>query len=313
MKARKLPSLNALRAFEASARLRSFTQAAQELCVTQGAVSHQVKALEESIGLPLFERLANQLRLTPAGASYMKVVADAFDRIEIGTRHLHEQRTRKRLAVSTSPNFAAKWLVPRLGSFSAQHPDLEMRVEQREQRANFIRADIDIAIRYGAGMWPGLAKHQLAQEFLLPVAAPALAPAPASALSEADSVAGILRHPLLHAAERAPWENWLARYGSSSDVRAAEHGVLFSHDSAAIDAAVAGQGVALARASLAVEDIRQGRLIVLARQTLPLAEHYWMLHPQDSELDENSLAFADWLQQSFTADHQFWAGFKLQN
>ncbi len=138
MTARTLPSLNALRAFEAAARHQSFTLAAQELHVTQGAVSHQVKALEEELGLALFERLSNQLRLTAAGQRYLVVVGDAFDRIESGTRQLLERPQRERLTISISPNFNAKWLAPRLGGFSARHADLDLHVEQSERHVNFL-------------------------------------------------------------------------------------------------------------------------------------------------------------------------------
>src|SRR5450830_372277 len=175
MAARKLPSLNALRAFEASARHRRFTLAAQELNVTAGAVSHQVKALEDALGLLLFERLSNQLLLTAAGQRYLDVVGDAFDRIESGTRSLYVRSDRRRLAISTSPNFAAKWLVPRLGDFTAAYPDRELRIDQGERQVNFIRDEIDVAIRYGAGPWAGLACTRLGDEFLLPVCAPSFA------------------------------------------------------------------------------------------------------------------------------------------
>jgi DNA-binding transcriptional LysR family regulator len=120
MIARKLPSLTALRAFEASARHQSFTLASQELCVTQGAISHQVKALEDELGLMLFERLSNRLRLTAVGMRYLDVIREAFDRIESGTTSLYKRRGEQSLVISTSPNFAAKWLAPRLGLFSPQ-------------------------------------------------------------------------------------------------------------------------------------------------------------------------------------------------
>ncbi|WP_034302445.1 transcriptional regulator GcvA [Herbaspirillum sp. RV1423] len=301
MAARKLPSLNALRAFEASARHQSFTLAAQELNVTQGAVSHQVKALEEELGLPLFERLSNQLHLTETGRRYLDVVGDAFDRIEKGTRSLHAPADRHCLSISTSPNFAAKWLVPRLGDFTAQYPELALRLEQSERHVNFLREDIDLAIRYGAGPWPGLSCVRLGDEFLLPVCAPSF-----SSLRSAEDIAGMTA---LHVHDRQAWSDWFAAQDWQAPPGA---GIVFNHESAAIDAAIAGQGVALARSSLAAQALRQGTLIaplpLTPQLTAPLAQAYWLVYPQEGEIDGKVAAFSNWLLQSFEADRQFWKG-----
>jgi len=296
MSARKLPSLTALRAFEASARHQRFTLAAQELNVTAGAVSHQVKALEDELGLTLFDRLPNQLLLTDAGRRYLEVVGDAFDRLERGTRALYA-RPGRRLAISTSPNFSAKWLVPRLGAFTVLHPELALRLEQSARHANFIREDIDVAIRYGEGPWPGLSCTRLGDEFLLPVCAPSLA-----GLRSVDDIAAA---NLLHINDRQPWSDWFAAQGEAREVG---NGIVFNQESAAVDAAIAGQGIALARASLVAHALQQRLLIAPSPFIQALKQAYWLLYPQEGETDGAIAAFSNWLLQSFEADRQFWQG-----
>src|SRR5207302_2625211 len=152
----RLPPLNALKAFEAAARHESFTRAAEELFVTQGAVSHQVKALEAELGIKLFNRERQRLVITEAGRQYLAVVRDALDRIAIGTEHLVQRQSSGALTVSTSPDFAAKWLVQRLGHFAEAHPEIDLRVSAMMHHVDFAREDVDIAVRHGDGNWPGL-------------------------------------------------------------------------------------------------------------------------------------------------------------
>src|SRR6058998_1277574 len=151
---RRLPPLNALKAFEAAARHVSFTRAAEELCVTQGAVSHQVKALESELGVKLFNRERQRLIITEAGRQYLAVVRDALDRLAVGTERLVQRQTSGVLTISTSPDFAAKWLVHRLGRFAEAHPHIDLRVSASVQHIDFAREDIDLAIRHGDGQWP---------------------------------------------------------------------------------------------------------------------------------------------------------------
>ena len=165
---RSLPPLNALKAFEAAARSESFTRAAEELNVTQGAVSHQVKALEGILGLKLFNRERQRLVITEAGREYLAVVRDALDRIAVGTERLVQRQTSGVLTVSTSPDFAAKWLVNRLGRFAEAHPDIDLRVSATIQQVDFAREDVDLAVRHGDGNWPGLDAVRLCSEQLFP-------------------------------------------------------------------------------------------------------------------------------------------------
>src|SRR5712692_3524445 len=146
---RQLPPLNALKAFEAAARSESFTRAAEELCVTQGAVSHQVKALEATLGIKLFNRERQRLAITEAGREYLAVVRDALDRIAVGTERLVQRQTSGVLTVSTSPDFAAKWLVCRLGRFAESHSEIDLKVSATMQHVDFTREEVDIAVRHG--------------------------------------------------------------------------------------------------------------------------------------------------------------------
>src|SRR5947208_3283272 len=153
---RQLPPLNALKAFEAAARSESFTRAAEELCVTQGAVSHQVKALEATLGIKLFNRERQRLVITDAGREYLTVVRDALDRIAAGTERVLQRQNSGVLTVSTSPDFAAKWLVNRLGRFAEAHPEIDLRVSATMHHVDFVREEVDVAVRHGDGNWPGL-------------------------------------------------------------------------------------------------------------------------------------------------------------
>ena len=190
---RRLPPLNALKAFEAAARNESFTRAADELCVTQGAVSQQVKALEVSLGVTLFDRERQRLVITPAGREYLAVVRDALDRIAMGTERLLQNRGSGVLTVSTSPDFAAKWLVHRLGRFVESHPEIDLRVSATMHHVDFVREDVDVAIRHGDGKWPGLDAVRLCSEQLFPVCSPKLL----SGRHRIGRAADLLKFPLL--------------------------------------------------------------------------------------------------------------------
>src|SRR3954464_7865401 len=183
---RRLPPLNALKAFEAAARSESLTRAAEELCVTQGAVSQQVKALETTLGIKLFFRERQRLVITEAGREYLAVVRDALDRIAVGTDRLVQRQTSGVLTVGTSPDFAAKWLVHRLGRFSEAHPDIDLRISASMHHVDFASEEVDLAVRHGDGRWPGLHVTRLCFEQLFPVCSPALLRGPKALKSPAD-------------------------------------------------------------------------------------------------------------------------------
>src|SRR6202140_3311773 len=206
---RRLPPLNALKAFEAAGRSESFTRAAQELNVTQGAVSHQVKALEATLGIKLFNRERQRLVVTEAGRDYLAVVRDALDRIAVGTERLMQRQSAGVLTVSTSPDFAAKWLVYRLGRFAESHPEIDLRVSAAAHQVDFAREDVDVAVRHGDGKWPGLDVVRLCSERLFPVCSPKLV----AGRNRITTASDLLKLPLLRLDDWKTWTKWLAAGG----------------------------------------------------------------------------------------------------
>jgi LysR family glycine cleavage system transcriptional activator len=294
---RRLPSLNALKAFEATARHESFTKAGAELFVTQGAVSQQVKGLEAELGVRLFQRERQRVTLTEAGRLYLEVVRDAFDRLGMGTERLLQRQNAGTLTVTTSPNFAAKWLVHRLGRFSEAHPGIDLRVSASIQHVDFAREDIDVAIRHGDGNWPGMHVTRLCTEQLFPVCSPRLVmQAPDTLRSPAD----IRHHTLLHVNGRGDWARWLAQAGFGGvDAR---RGIDFNQASMAIDAAVDGQGIALARTALAIGDLISGRLVRPFAQAVEAPYAFWIVCPKSAADLPKIATFRSWLLQEAEAD-----------
>jgi LysR family glycine cleavage system transcriptional activator len=280
--------LNALKAFEAAARHESFTTAAQELCVTQGAVSHQVKALEEQIGIKLFNRERQRLVITDAGRQYLGVVRDAFDRIAIGTEQLLQRQSSGTLTVSTSPDFAAKWLVNRLGRFAEAHPSIDLRVSATMHHVDFAREDVDLAVRHGDGNWPALDAVRLSSEQLFAVCSPNLMKG-----RKLSKPADVLKFPLLHIDDRKDWMKWLEQAGvAHADL---PHGPVLNRASMIIDAAIDGQGIALARTTLAAWDLINGRLVRPFTHALRLSKTYWIVCPKATAALPKVVIFRDWL------------------
>jgi LysR family glycine cleavage system transcriptional activator len=287
--ARRLPPLNALRAFEAAARYQSFTRAAEELCVTQGAVSHQVKALEAELGVKLFNRERQRLLITDAGREYTTVLRDAFDRIALGTERLLQRQSAGVLTVSTSPDFAAKWLVHRLGHFAEIHPEIDLRVSATLHHVDFAREDVDLAVRHGDGNWPGLEATRLCTEELFAVCSPKLLAKRARLKKPED----LLKLPLLHLDDRKVWARWLEAAGVTNPEPS--HGPILNRASMVIDAAVDGQGVALARTTLAAWDLLNGRLVQPFPATLRTAKTYWIVSPKATSGLPKITLFREWM------------------
>jgi LysR family glycine cleavage system transcriptional activator len=286
---RRLPALNALKAFEAAARHESFTRAADELCVTQGAVSHQVKALETELGLKLFNRERQRLVITAAGRAYLVVVRDAFDRIADGTERLLQRQSGGALTVSTSPNFAAKWLVHRLGRFAEAHPEIDLRVSASLHHVDFAREDIDLAIRHGDGTASGLHVTRLCAEELFPVCSPKLL----NGRNPLRRPSDLNRVTLLHVDNRLDWNRWLDFAGVKGvDI---SRGPVLNQASMAIDAAVDGQGVVLARTALAAWDLIGGRLVRPFAMAMPVSFAYWIVCSKVAAKLPKIVAFSDWL------------------
>src|SRR6476469_1735521 len=285
----RLPPLNALKAFEAAARHESFTRAAEELCVTQGAVSHQVKAREAELAIKLFNRERQRLIITEAGRDYLTVVRDAFDRIAMGTERLLQRQNAGVLTVSTSPDFAAKWLVHRLGHFAEAHAEIDLRVSGTLHHVDFAREEVDLAVRHGDGNWPGLDAVRLSAEQLFAVCSPKLL----SGKRRVSKPADILKHPLIHMDSRTDWNNWLQEAGL--DEAGVTHGPVLNRASMVIDAAINGQGVALARTTLAAWDLINGRLMRPFSVSLPLSKTYWIICPKATTTLPKIATFRDWL------------------
>jgi LysR family transcriptional regulator, glycine cleavage system transcriptional activator len=286
--ARRLPPLNGLKAFEAAARSESFTRAAEELNVTQGAVSHQVKALEETLGLRLFHRERQRLFLTEAGRDYLAAIRDALDRIAVGTERLLQRQQSGVLTVSTSPDFAAKWLVSRLSRLAEKHPDMDLRVSATTHYVDFARDDVDIAIRHGDGNWPGLDVQRLYSERLFPVCSPKLV----AGRNRITKAADLLKFPLLRLEDAKNWTRLFEAAGVKATVGP---GPVLNRASMLIDAAIDGQGIALARTTLAVWDLMNGRLVRPVNVSLRMANTYWIVCPKASSNIPKIATFRNWV------------------
>jgi LysR family glycine cleavage system transcriptional activator len=285
---RRLPPLNALKAFEAAARSESFTRAAQELNVTQGAVSHQVKALEATLGIKLFNRERQRLVMTEAGRDYLAVIRDALDRIAAGTERLTQRQSSGVLTISTSPDFAAKWLVYRLGRFAESHPEIDLRVSATAHQVDFAREDVDVAVRHGDGNWPGLDVVRLCSERLFPVCSPKIV----SGRNRITTASDLLKFPLLRLEDWKTWTRWFAAAGVVEPVA---RGPVLNRASMLIDAAVDGQGIALARTALAAWDLINGRLVRPVDVSLKMSNTYWIVCPKATSSVPKITTFRKWL------------------
>ena len=302
---RRLPPLNAVRAFEAAARHLSFTRAADELNVTQAAVSHQVKALEERLGVQLFRRLNRGLLLTDAGGLYLRELEDILDRLEQATERLRSSEAAGLLTVSTGTSFAAKWLVPRLQRFRERRPDIDVRIDADDALTDFRRDNVDIAIRYGRGTYPGLSSTPLLQDIVFPVCSPKLLDG-AHRLQEPED---LKHHTLLHDVDVVEdWRSWLHAAGLG-DIDASR-GPRFSHSAMLIEAAIAGQGVALAHRSMVGQDLREGRLVQPFSLSLKSEFSYWVVSPESTSGKPKIADFRAWLLEEAAKDAAEPAGLK---
>ncbi len=292
---RQLPPLNAVRAFEAAARQLSFTRGAAELGVTQAAVSHQVRVLEEFLERRLFRRLPRALQLTDEGQLYFAAAREALERLDVATRRLFESRETGTLTVSVLPSFAARWLVPRLGRFRARHPEIDVRVAPDPALADFARGDVDVGIRYGLGHYRGLRSDRLLDEEVFPVCSPTLQAGEHPLQQPGD----LVHHTLLHDETREGWRSWLR--AASLETVDPDRGPIFVDSSMLVQAAVEGQGVALARRVLAEEDLSDGRLIRAFEQPLAADFAYYLVCPRADAKQPRVAAFRSWLLEEAAA------------
>jgi LysR family glycine cleavage system transcriptional activator len=287
-----------LRAFEAAARHLSFTRAAEELNVTQAAISHQVKALEDQLGMSLFRRLNRALMLTDEGQTLFPPVRDALDILAEAAERLRARDGGGPLTVSTLPSFAAKWLVPRMSRFQDRHPEIELRIAAAERLIDFARDDVDVAVRFGPGDWPGVRAERIVEEAVTPVCSPALL----KDLREPADLAGVT---LLHE-EKLPrdptpdWAMWLAAAGVEGID--ASRGTRFSHTHMMLQTAMDGHGVALSGLVLVADDIAAGRLAVPFDLRLPSAFAYYLVCPSATARRAKVRAFWEWVKEETAAD-----------
>lgn len=294
MERRRLPPLNALRAFEAAARHLNFSRAADELAVTPGAVSQQIQNLEDYVGAALFKRTPKGLLLTDAAQTALPALREAFDRLAEAASLLTAAVDGRRLTVSVAPSFAAKWLVPRLGLFEAAHPQVDVWLSADMEVVDFALGEIDLAIRYGAGRYPGLEVVKLMSETVIPVASPELLEA-----SPIHTPADLANQILLHdgspdADDSCPdWSMWLAARG----IRGVDgtRGPRFNQSSLVIEAAAAGRGVALAKRALAQADLDAGRLVVPLQDATAVDFAYFVVHPKAKGRLPQVKAFVSWI------------------
>lgn len=291
---RRLPPLNALRAFESAARHLNFSRAADELSVTPGAVSQQIQNLEDYVGVALFKRTPKGLLLTDPAQTALPALREAFDRLAEAASMLTAAVDGRRLTVSVAPSFAAKWLVPRLGRFEALHPQVDVWVSAGMELVDFASGEVDLAIRYGTGRYPGLETTRLMQETVIAVVSPDLLNS--QPLTELQDLAN---HVLLHdgspdADESCPdWTMWLAARGVKGVDGA--RGPRFNQSSLVIEAAVGGRGVALAKRTLAQADIDAGRLVAPFQIATAVDFAYHVVHPKAKGRLPQVKAFVAWL------------------
>ncbi|MEL7027885.1 MAG: transcriptional regulator GcvA [Pseudomonadota bacterium] len=294
---RRLPPLNALRAFEAAARHLSFTKAAEELNVTPGAISQQVKALEDFVGAPVFRRHKRALLLTDEAQASLPVLREAFDKLAEAAGALAQSDQGGRLAVSVAPSFAAKWLVPRIDDFHERHPDIEVWISADMDVVDFAKDEVDMAIRYGGGQYPHLRVERLLSEKVIPVCSPSLLIGDHPLKTPED----LRQHTLLHDGspdndESCPtWPMWLKAAGV--DGVDASRGPRFNQSSLVIEAAVAGKGVALAKSQLAVADLEAARLAIPFDMSVPIHFAYYLVCPEAKAKLPQVATFMDWLRQ----------------
>lgn len=289
MSQRRLPSLSALRAFEAAARHESAKQAAQELSVTPTAISHQIRGLEETLGVSLFLRKPRQLTLTPQGRQLQQVLEIAFDSISKVVEQLSTAPSRQAITLSTTPAIATRWLLPWVCMLRESHPNIDLRIHASHEPVPLDGVTADLAIRYGDGRWPGLIAEKLFDNTFIAACSPHLG---------LHDVAQLPAHSLIHfrpqptVSSPLNWAYWqkLAQV-PGLDVSA---GLVFSDETHAISAAIGGQGVALMSRKLVEDDLRDGRLVQPFGPELE-GKPFFLVYPESRRHDPTVLAIRDWV------------------
>jgi LysR family glycine cleavage system transcriptional activator len=297
-----LPSLAALAAFEAAARLQSFTKAAEELNLSQGAVSRQIRSLEERLGFPLFERVRQRVVLTTAGAAYAGEIGEPLERLShLTLDSVSRYRDRTSLALATLPTFATRWLIPRLGEFTAANPTIRLDITTRLRPFDFNVERIDAAIHFGSPLWPEATLHELMGEVLQPVGSPALIRGLDLRVPE-----DALRAPLIQlGTRRGAWLEWLTREGL--DPSRAVNGPHFDEFAMVARAAVEGLGLAILPVFLLQDEITRGALEVVFDRPVISPHSYYLVYPEQKTAYWPLACFRDWLLQVIAREQQVFA------
>lgn len=280
-----IPPMQALRAFEAAARAQSLTKAAEALSLTHGAISHQIKSLEASLGVRLVERAGRGIRVTEEGERLATRLRAALAEIADAVREASERSNPRQLRVSVMPSFAARWLLPRLGSFIALRSDFDLDVRSNMALVDFRRDDTDVAIRHGFGNWPDVRSELLMGDTFFPVCSPRLAKRPARPRD-------LARHTLLRSDDEA-WKPWFEAVGL--DWPEPARGPIFNDSALMLQAAAEGQGIALARSSLVGNDLRNGVLVRLFDIDVPGPRKYYLVYPPRLAASPKLAVFRAWL------------------
>ena len=292
----QFPGLRSLRAFNAAARHLSFTRAADEMAVTPAAISHQIKELEDQIGVALFTRTSRSMALTREGEILATAAAESLEMLTRAVKRIKRLENRKQLKVSASPSIAAKWLVPRLDRFLAEAPGADVRIDVSNTLLDFDRDDVDIAIRFGEGRYPGLRADLLFQDKIFPVCSPRII-TKAKPLSQPKD---LLRHTLIHLdyeAQGTPWPNW-KMWMQAAGIRDFDdkRGLHFGQTALTVQAAIDGHGVALGDSNLVADDLAAGRLVKPFELSLrsPPQLAYYVVSQRDTSQNPLINAFHDW-------------------
>ncbi len=286
---RKFPPLNALRAFESAARHLSVKLAAEELCVTPGAVSQMLRNLEDHLGVKLFERVNRGILLTQAGRDYLPPIRNAFRQIAEASKRVAVTADTGILTLSVTPFFASAWLVPRLKSFQKAHPEIDLQILTSGALVDFSRDGVDLAIRHGAGRYPGLRSYRVVSVEMVPVAAPLLV----ERLGMPELSNELTRWPQVHDADRKGWSLWFQAQGI--DEVGVPRGPSFDDSGLLLSAVVAGQGVGLLPAAMVALDVAEGRLVMLAKPTHMETFAYYLVYPEAKHDNPKISALRDWV------------------
>jgi LysR family glycine cleavage system transcriptional activator len=284
---RRLPNLAALRAFEAAARHGNFSRAAQEIHVTHGAISHQVRALEEELGVALFARHGKRITVTSDGERFAAVLRKALGEIAAAAEALKPDTRHKRLTVTALPSFAARWLSPRLGRFIEQYPDLEVILQSSGALTDFVREAVDVGVRFGKGNYPGLAVEKIMDDHYYPVASPRFNRGRLPCTPQELARSSLLR------CDMEPWTPWFRAAGL--DAPEPVRGLVFQDSSMLVRAAAEGHGIALARHAIALTEIASGELVRLCEISVKCPESYYLVCPRESLQKPQVQAFRSWL------------------